>query len=63
MDMIMVDVTDVKEEVKAGDIAIIFDEELVTENAQKANTIIHEILSQFLPRITRIYIDKEKITL
>ena len=63
MDMIMADATEVKEEVKAGDIAIIFDEELIIENAQKANTIIHEILSQFLPRVTRIYIDREKITL
>ena len=63
MDMLMADVTDVKEEVKAGDVAIIFDEELITEDAQKANTIIHEILSQFLPRVTRIYFEREKITL
>jgi alanine racemase len=63
MDMIMVDVTDVKGEVKAGDIAIIFDEELVVEDAQKAGTIVHEIISQVLPRVTRIYIDKGKMTL
>ena len=37
MDMLMVDVTDVKEEVKVGEIAIILDEELITDDAQKAN--------------------------
>ena len=63
MDMLMADISDIKEEVKAGDIAIIFDEELITEDAKQAGTIIHEILSQFLPRITRIYIEGEKITL
>ena len=63
MDMQMADVTDVKDEVKIGDIAVIFDEELITEDAQKSNTIIHEILSQVLPRVTRIYIDIEKISL
>jgi alanine racemase len=63
MDMIMVDITDVKGKVKAGDIAIIYDEELVSEDAQKAGTIIHEIISQILPRVTRIYIDKGKMSL
>lgn len=58
MDMMMVDVTSIKDEVKAGDIATIFDEELITESAKKANTIIHEILSQILSRVNRIYIDK-----
>jgi len=63
MDMIMADVTDAKIEVKAGDTAVIFDEELFIEDAQKASTIIHEIISQLLPRVTRIYIDKGKMTL
>ena len=63
MDMLMVDATEVKEEVKVGDIAIVLDEELITDDAKKANTIIHEILSQILPRVTRIYIDREKISL
>ena len=63
MDMIMVDATDIKEEVKAGDTAIIFDEELLIEDAQKAGSIIHEIISRVLPRITRIYYDKGKISL
>jgi alanine racemase len=63
MDIMMVDVTSIKDEVKAGDIAIIFDEELITESAQKANTIIHEILSQILSRVNRVYIDKGKYTI
>ena len=63
MDMIMADVTDVKGEVKEGDTAVVFDEELVVEDAEKAGTIIHEILSQVLPRVTRIYIEKGKKTL
>ena len=58
MDMMMVDVTPIKDEVKAGDIVTIFDEELIMESAKKANTIIHEILSQILSRVNRIYIDK-----
>ena len=63
MDMMMVDVTSIKDEVKAGDIATIFDEELITESAKKANTIIHEILSQILSRVNRIYIDKGRFVL
>ena len=43
--------------------AVVFDEELVVEDAEKAGTIIHEILSQVLPRVTRIYIEKGKMTL
>ena len=63
MDMIMADVTDIKGEVKAGDTAVIFDEELLLEDAQKAGTIIHEIISQVLSRVTRIYNDKGKKSL
>ena len=63
MDMLMVDVTDIKEEVKAGDIAIVLDEELAIENAKNANTIIHELLSQILSRVNRVYINKGKISL
>ena len=63
MDMVMVDVTDVKEEVKAGDIAIVLDEELAIENAKNANTIIHELLSQILSRVNRVYINKGKMSL
>ena len=63
MDMIMVDVTDAKKEVKTGDIVIIFDEDLFIEAAQKAGTIIHEMLTNILPRVTRIYINKGKESL
>lgn len=63
MDMIMVDVTDAKNEVKAGDVAIVFDEDLFIEAAQKAGTIIHEMLTDILPRVTRIYINKGKESL
>ena len=63
MDMMMADVTDIKEEVKEGDTAIIFDEELITEDAEKAGSIIHELLSQVLPRVTRIYINNGKMSI
>lgn len=63
MDMMMVDVTSIKDEVKTGDIATILDEELIIENVEKSNTIIHEILSQILPRVTRVYIDKGRFIL
>ena len=60
MDMMMVDVTDAKNEIKPGDIAIVFDGDLFVEGAQKAGTIIHEMLTDILPRVTRIYISKGK---
>ena len=60
MDMMMVDVTDAKNEVKPGDVAIVFDEDLFVEGAQKSGTIIHEMLTDILPRVTRIYISKGK---
>ncbi len=64
MDMIMADVTDIAnsgESVKAGDVAVIFDEELVTDDARKAGTIIHEILSEILPRVTRVYVENTNL--
>ena len=60
MDMMMVDVTDAKNEVKPGDVAIVFDEDLFVEGVQKSGTIIHEMLTDILPRVTRIYISKGK---
>lgn len=62
MDMIIVDVTDISD-VKTGDIAIVYDEELVTQNAEKANTIIHKLVTQVMPRVTRLYIEHGKISL
>ncbi len=62
MDMIMADVTNIKN-VKAGDIAIIYDGILLPEAATKAQTIIDEIVCRVMPRITRIYIDNGKMHL
>ena len=54
MDMIMADVTDIPG-VKAGDVATVLDEELITRGAKRAGTIIHEILTGVSPRVKRIY--------
>ena len=62
MDMTMADVTDIPG-VKAGDIATIYDYELMPQAAQKAGTIIDEIVCRVMPRITRIYIDNGKMRL
>lgn len=62
MDMTMADVTDIPN-VKAGDIATIYDSELMPQAAQKAGTIIDEIVCRVMPRITRIYIDNGKMRL
>ena len=62
MDMTMADVTDIPG-VKAGDIATIYDYELMPQAAQKAGTIIDEIVCRVMPRITRVYIDYGKMTL
>ena len=56
MDMTMADVTDVKD-VKAGDIATIFDGDLVPLAAKNSGTIIHEILCKPSIRIPRVYIE------
>ena len=62
MDMIMADITDIKN-VKAGDIAVIYDKDLLPEAAVKAQTIIDEIVCRVMPRITRIYIDNGRMFL
>ena len=62
MDMTMADVTDVPG-VKAGDTATIYDYELMPQAAQKAGTIIDEIVCRVMPRITRLYINEGKMTL
>lgn len=56
MDMTMADVTDIPG-VKAGDIATVYDSELLPQAAQKATTIIDEIVCRVMPRITRVYIE------
>ena len=57
MDMTMADVTDLKE-VKAGDVATVFDGDLIPVAAKNSGTIIHEILCKPSIRIPRIYIEK-----
>ena len=59
MDMTMADVTDVQG-VKAGDIATIFDGDLVPLAAKNSGTIIHEILCKPSIRIPRVYIENGK---
>ena len=61
MDMTMADVTDLKE-VKAGDVAIILDEDLVPLAAKNSGTIIHEIVCNPSRRVPRVYIKDEKIS-
>ena len=62
MDMTMIDVTDLND-VKAGDEAIIFDEELVTIAAKNSGTIIHEILCDPSARVPRVYIENGQVRL
>ena len=57
MDMCMVDVTDLKDEnVKAGDVAVIFDGDLIPLAAKNSGTIIHEILCSPSERVPRVFI-------
>ena len=61
MDMTMIDVTDI-ENVKAGDIATVFDGELVPIAAKNAGTIIHEIVCSPSLRVPRVYINHGKLS-
>ena len=62
MDMCMADVTDLtdleleNESVKPGDIAVIFDEDLIPLAAKNSGTIIHEILCSPSERVPRVFI-------
>lgn len=56
MDMVIADVTDLKDDLKAGDVAIIYDEDLMMEAVKKSGTIIDEVVCRVLPRVNRIYI-------
>lgn len=62
MDMTMIDVTDI-ENVKAGDIATVFDGELVPIAAKNAGTIIHEIVCSPSVRVPRVYINHGKLSI
>ena len=58
MDMMMADVTDVPG-VRAGDVAVVLDGELVTDAARKSGTIIHEILTGISPRVARVEVERD----
>ncbi len=60
MDMTMADVTDVSG-VKAGDVATIFDGELIPIAAKNTGTIIHEIVCKPSQRVPRVFIDGGKL--
>ncbi len=62
MDMTMIDVTDI-EGVKAGDIATVFDGELVPLAAKNSGTIIHEIVCDPSVRVPRVYINDGRMSL
>lgn len=61
MDMCMADVTDLilkdNIDVKAGDVAVILDEDLAVLAAKNAGTIIHEILCSPSKRVPRVFVD------
>lgn len=59
MDMCMVDVTDA-DDVKPGDTAVIYDEYLAQEAADRTGTIVYEILCDVGRRIPRIYMEGGK---
>ncbi len=62
MDMTMADVTDIKG-VKAGDIATVFDGDLIPLAAKNSGTIIHEIVCSPSMRVPRIFIENGDLTL
>ena len=58
MDMVMVDVTDVPE-AQAGDVAIVFGEELSTsELAARIGTIPYELLTKVSERVKRVFVSE-----
>ena len=57
MDMCMADVTDL-DGVKPGDVATIFDEDLIVSAAKNSGTIIHEILCSPSKRVPRVFMEK-----
>ena len=57
MDMCMVDVTDLPD-VKAGDVATIYNGELALKAAKLTGTIVYELLCDVAPRVPRVYINE-----
>ena len=60
MDMTMIDVTDIPG-VKAGDIATVWDGELIPLAAKNAGTIIHEIVCMPSERVPRVFIENGEL--
>lgn len=65
MDQCMIDVTDIPD-VAVGDEVVLFgkqgDAEIqLVELAEKAGTIVHEILCNMNRRVPRVYVDDEKV--
>lgn len=60
MDMTMIDVTDIPG-VMAGDVATIFDGELMPIAAKNAGTIIHELVCAPSIRVPRVYVEDGKM--
>ena len=56
MDMCMVDVTDLPD-VKAGDVATIYNGELALKAAKLTDTIVYELLCDVAPRVPRVYLN------
>ena len=61
MDMCMIDVTDIPD-VKAGDVATVWDGELIPIAAKNAGTIIHEIVCMPSQRVPRVFIQNGDVT-
>ena len=61
MDMCMVDVTDLPE-VKAGDVAVVYNGRLLEQAAETTGTIVYELLCDVSPRVPRIYLSGERKT-
>ena len=59
MDMTMADVTDING-VKAGDVATVFDGDLIPVAARNSGTIIHEIVCKPSIRVPRVFIENGK---
>ena len=57
MDMCMVDVTDLPD-VKAGDVATIYNGELALKAAKLTGTIVYELLCDVAPRVPRVYLNE-----
>ena len=55
MDMCMADVTDLIN-IKSGDVATVFDEDLIPLAAKNSGTIIHEILCSPSERVPRVFL-------